>query len=367
MDLNACLNAVDNSTTSLGDLLTSDCRPAARAASQLPMRVQMQHNVARRVTAILTTCSYLRGLLCGRLAMHPSLPQQCLRFAEYLPSKWEVEWLQEAATRQDALCSTLDQESNKSQVWLDGIAHSDLLPIQQTQKRGDRNDAVWSAFKYHNTCSAQSKFVFVPIEPAVGLLRNPFAAPCNQDNNALEVDDRSFVLLATPQLLNDFPGRKFLFDLGTGKSFQSSLLWLVDKYEERGITFDEIWAWEAEETSSHDYWKSVPDQYVAKLHFYNTFASDQTGPEAPLGMIHRTFRHGDLIAVKLDIDNEVLESSIMRKLIDIRHMIAELFFEKHFDAPEMRPYFGQVNTTFAETLLMFNEYRKLGLRLHYWP
>ena len=322
----------------------------------------MQHCGARRVISILIACTFFRGLLCGRLATHSSLPQQCLTFAEYLPSEWEAEWLHEGPTRQDIICSTLDQESNKSTVWLEGIAHSDYIPQMQ-----NRSDAVWSTFKYHDTCSAKSKVVFVPIEPAVGLLRNPFAAPCNQGNNALEVEDRNYVLLATPQLLNDFPGRKLLFDLGTGKSFQSSLLWFIEKYEERGITFDEIWAWEVEETSSHNYWKSVPDEHVAKLHFYNTFASDHTGPGAPLGMIERRFRHGDFVAVKLDIDNEILENSIMRKIIGIRHMIAELFFEKHFDAPEMRPYFGQLKTTFSDTLSMFNEYRKLGLRLHYWP
>ena len=331
------------------------------------MSVKMQHSIATRVIAILTACNYLRGVMCGRLAVHPSLPQQCLKFQEYLPSSWEAKWLQKASTRQDAICSTLDQESNKSQLWLQGIAHPDLMPSYQSKLREDHTDAVWSSFKYHDICSAKKKFVFVPIEPVVGLLRNPFAAPCNQGNDPLDVEDRNFVLLATPQLLNDFPGRKFLFDLGTGKSFQSSLLWFVENYEKRGIMFDEIWAWEADETSSHNYWKTVPDEIVAKLHFYNTFASDQTGPATPLGMIQRHFREGDFIAVKLDIDNETLESNIMSKVPDIRHMIAELFFEKHFDAPEMRPYFGQLNTTYGETLLMFNRYRKLGLRLHYWP
>ena len=48
-------------------------------------------------------------------------------------------------------------------------------------------------------------------------------------------------------------------------------------------------------------------------------------------------------------------------------MIAEMYFEQHFDAPEMRMYFGTLNTTLSDVQQMFKRFRSKGLRLHYWP
>ena len=49
-------------------------------------------------------------------------------------------------------------------------------------------------------------------------------------------------------------------------------------------------------------------------------------------------------------------------------MVAEMYFEQHFDVEEMRPSFGTgLNTTLADVEQMFYEFRSRGLRLHYWP
>ncbi|KAL3132241.1 hypothetical protein ABBQ32_008829 [Trebouxia sp. C0010 RCD-2024] len=270
---------------------------------------------------------------------------RCLRFARYIPSKWESDWLQLSVERELAICDLVNKERSNSELWLSGVLHPDQLIFPQSRNRGDVIDSVWSLYKYHDTCAPKAKVIYVPIEPAVGLLRNPLAAPCNTGSEALDVEDRDYLYLAPPDLTNDYP----------------------EAYSNKGVEFDEIWSWEAEETGPHEYWKSVPDEYVSKLHFYNTYASDETGPAAPLGILHRTFQQGDFVVIKLDIDNEMLESKIMQQLIHVHHMIGELFFEKHFDAVEMRPYFGSLITSYNDTLQMFNEYRKLGIRLHYWP
>ena len=304
---------------------------------------------------------------CARLSALSRTSPNCLKFVQYLPSTWESEWLEKASARQNVICKTLNSEGEQSNVWLSGIGQAAEQESGLDQASIENGNKVWSLYKYQDMCSVKRKLVFVPIEPAVGLLRNPHAAPCNNGKLALDVQDRNFLAVAPTILADDYPGRKLLFDLGTGQSFQSSLLWFVESYATRGIEFDDIWSWEAEETGSHQYWQTVPAEHVHKLHFYNTYASDESGPAAPLGIIERHFRPGDFVVVKLDIDNEVLESSIMKKILDIRHMIGELYFEKHFDAPEMRPYFGELNTTYQETLTLFNEYRKLGIRLHYWP
>ena len=322
-------------------------------------------NRAGLIFVLMTICC--EHCRCARLSALSRTTPNCLKFVEYLPSTWESEWLEKASARQNVICKTLNSEGEQSNSWLSLVRQADGQMSRSDQASIDDGNKVWSFYKYQDMCSVKRKLVFVPIEPVVGLLRNPHAAPCNNGKLALDVQDRNFLKLAPTTLTDDFAGRKLLFDLGTGQSFQSSLLWFVQSYATRSIVFDEIWSWEAEEVGSHQYWESVPAEHVSKLHFYNTYASDETGPAAPLGIIQRHFRPGDFIVVKLDIDNEVLESSIITKILDIRHMIGELYFEKHFDAPEMRPYFGELNTTYEETLTLFNQYRKLGIRLHYWP
>lgn len=292
--------------------------------------------------------------------------QGCLEYIEYLPSEWELEWLNLASSRQNTICATIERESSHSETWLNSIADADVISRNAQTDLSHDLDFVWSFFKYRDVCSWNREEFFIPIEPAVGLLRNPFSAPC-RGSSVLDVQDRNYIFIAPEPLQKFYPGRKLLFDLGTGASFLSSLTWFADSYTRKGITFDEIWAWEAQATPPHEYWQTVPEEYVSKLHFYNTYASDQLSPTAPLGILESRFKTGDFIVVKLDIDNEILENSIMRKVMTMKDKIAELFFEKHFDAPEMQPYFGKLSTTYNDTLTMFHQFRSLGIRLHYWP
>ena len=53
---------------------------------------------------------------------------------------------------------------------------------------------------------------------------------------------------------------------------------------------------------------------------------------------------------------------------ELMAMIGEMYFEQHFDAPEMRPAFGYgLTTKQADVQQMFHGFRSRGLRLHYWP
>ena len=54
---------------------------------------------------------------------------------------------------------------------------------------------------------------------------------------------------------------------------------------------------------------------------------------------------------------------------DVMSMIAEMYFEQHFDALEMRANFKKsgINTTLADVQSLFHGFRSKGLRLHYWP
>ena len=48
-------------------------------------------------------------------------------------------------------------------------------------------------------------------------------------------------------ILSQYPGRKYLFDVGSSY-YSSSMAWLVERYARHGVHFDELWAWEATPT-----------------------------------------------------------------------------------------------------------------------
>ena len=53
---------------------------------------------------------------------------------------------------------------------------------------------------------------------------------------------------------------------------------------------------------------------------------------------------------------------------ELMRMIAEIFFEWHFVAPEMRASFGSgLKTNSADCARGLRRLRDAGLRIHYWP
>jgi hypothetical protein len=134
------------------------------------------------------------------------------------------------------------------------------------------------------------------------------------------------------------------------------------------VLFDEVWAWEmaayqpacAPTLAQHcemswlqqrrgpkssrvcrDYWARVPDEYKGRVHFYNTaFVANVSSPSHPLNIMRGVYKPGDMVVVKLDIDNAPLEISLIEEIENdatLVDMIAELFFEMHYDHPGARP------------------------------
>lgn len=96
--------------------------------------------------------------------------------------------MSEAKQLDSPVCDLMQQDNSSRNAWVQGTAQAN--PPQYT-KQGQ----VWSFFKYRNSCSeiaTSVEFTYVPIEPAVGLLRHPFAHPCGAGNAALEVEDRGY-------------------------------------------------------------------------------------------------------------------------------------------------------------------------------
>ena len=84
-----------------------------------------------------------------------------------------------------------------------------------------------------------------------------------------------------------------------------------------------------------EYWATVPDDYKGRLHFFNTaFDGNLSSASNPLNIIRGLYRPGDMVVMKLDIDNAPLELSVIEAIENDPHgvhMIYELFFEMHYD------------------------------------
>ena len=120
------------------------------------------------------------------------------------------------------------------------------------------------------------------------------------------------------------------------------------------------------------YWSRVPDDYVGRLHFYNTGFDTNTSHAAhPMNMIRAIYKPGDVVIIKLDIDNAELELSVMKEIEDnpdLLRMITEMYFEAHYDHSDMAGDFGLSNgMTLTDVTARFKALRRAGLILHYWP
>ena len=63
------------------------------------------------------------------------------------------------------------------------------------------------------------------------------------------------------------------------------------------------------------YWEEVPPSVLPRLHLYTTPVDNATdSPANPLNIILATSQPGDLVVVKLDVDNAPLELSYMNRI-----------------------------------------------------
>lgn len=296
----------------------------------------------------------------------------CLRFKRYYPSAWEEEWLSKRALYAESICQKMKNDSEHSRTWMNAtwLTHS---PARLTSLSAFNLEVV-SYFEYQDTCNG-SHSTFVPIEPLVGLLRHPSAHPaCNVDEQSIDIEDRSH-LLARPAFSMHLGSqaqrqRHYLFDLGCGTTYTSSIGWFVDKYAQQDVHFDEIWAWEAKATPGADFWESVPQNMSSKLHFYNSFVNaDVHSAASPIQILQEHLADASMIVFKLDIDNEELEEKLVNALAS-RGLLSHLddfYYEEHFNAPEMQAYFGIPSRLWTDTMQRFADYRRQGVHVHYWP
>jgi hypothetical protein len=178
-----------------------------------------------------------------------------MKFTGYHPSPWEQHWFKERQHLQSHpadICARLAEAGEQANAWITTVANSgqrNSPPLKQ--------DTVFSYFTYYDECLHVERRAY--IEPLVGNFRHPAAIPsCPQLTGPPEhIESRDYVLLHgvdQPTSIAMYPGKKYLFDLGTSW-FETSLAWFIDGYAAKGITFDEVWAWEVRPLEPNDYWK----------------------------------------------------------------------------------------------------------------
>ena len=119
------------------------------------------------------------------------------------------------------------------------------------------------------------------------------------------------------------------------------------------------------------YWPLVPDEYVSRLHFYNVgFDSDTTRAAHPINIIRAIYNPGDVIILKMDVNQSELERSVIKELEDnpvLVRMITEMYLCMKYDHTDLEEVFGLDNSrTLTDVIASFKTLRRAGLILHYW-
>eukprot|EP00992_Anisonema_acinus_P011422 TRINITY_DN7395_c0_g1_i3.p1 TRINITY_DN7395_c0_g1~~TRINITY_DN7395_c0_g1_i3.p1 ORF type:complete len:376 (+),score=90.35 TRINITY_DN7395_c0_g1_i3:57-1130(+) len=144
-----------------------------------------------------------------------------------------------------------------------------------------------------------------------------------------------------PQVFDaEFPGRRLIFDCGSGASYGSSLDWFARHYGQEGIVFDEAYAWEAAPLSGRFDVDMPPGVATVVHHRNHPIVTDPANTlDNPVTVLRRVARPGDFVVFKMDIDVPEIELPLLRQLLDdpaLRGLVAELFHEYHFWNPLMK-------------------------------
>ncbi len=241
------------------------------------------------------------------------------------------------------------------------------------------NDSILSYYEIEEDCGNGAVVEYVPIEPLIGFLRHPKTICLDSTN----VVDKGYMFLLNSLLVvpstkkNHLTAKYYLFDLGASTYTQglggASQKWFVDEYRSRGIEFDRILCWEGTQVKPTSIYESYPKDVVDKVSYYNVLAEqDLDAKMSPVRMIKALVKPYDFLVLKIDIDNDPVELSIVQSFIDdptITNLIDEFFFEHHVNKNPVEHYgWGgaakMMNIT--QSYALFNKLRDAGIRAHSW-
>lgn len=270
------------------------------------------------------------------------------------------------------------------------------------------------------------------LEPLTGIARHPYAKcgcvprekfsvnPTSLDYLVLQNLCRRAAETSHPPTLTLPAGRRaprtLFFDLGSGTfsngepvqlgrgnggglgskggSGGPSIPLFAALYKRSCIEFDAIYAWEYSPFSPRRYWKDVPVEMRAKLHFFNVPVESEPHPNGVLALLREAATPDDFVVLKVDVDHSAIEESVVTGIAADPHLaslVDELFFEYHFygephvEGRPFNPYWGvhndtrhgpvptstvpaalRTNATADTALHLMHRLRRRGIRAHFW-
>ena len=270
-------------------------------------------------------------------------------------------------------------------------------------------DQYLSELHYHLSCSYESiprLYIAHKIEPLIGLTRDPLTIcphlPTVPSELYLEgeyaVQSKRFILMGPSAPFNNVLYNQPLFPpwlssarsntrtpqiilLDIGSSYFNSVdgsqpgphigsRWFYEYFRSKSILPDRIIAFEYTPLVPRIAWEQLPWD-VLPIYTLINVGVEEKGKFNPWHILEAIAEPHDYVLVKLDIDQDALEYSLLRQLIQsqkLQSLIDELFYEMHVTVPAMHKYWGTFrNKTLADTYEFFTQIRELGIRMHSWP
>ena len=293
---------------------------------------------------------------------------------------WQEDW-------HNLACPQAIQDKALLLKWIQGtMSNRDVHSNVENME----DQSIFSKYTLRNSCSNTTTYTY--IEPLAVSLRSPFyfCVPVSKDNSEIggpqkyNLFDTQFLMFPSSSEVNlaSSPGtfrRNFFFDLGSTwydegvAGYRDSFKWFKDTYNSRGIVFDRVYAWEAQQTINHlKYWGRIPEDMGTKFAFFNYPASEVIGSSRnPLTHVKLKCRPDDYVVFKLDIDNNQVEEAFIRQILDdpeLHLLIDEIFWENHVSKHPLINAWGSKNVaqTTADSYELFSRLRRTGIRAHSW-
>ena len=357
--------------------------------SRAPERLPRPRNAAADAAYERATVSHILGapacgssFLCG------------FEFVRYEPSALELKWAAQAPSFAGRECAVMESERLDWQAQLEGV----IASSGSTSSLSVGRSPTWSTMVLRDQRTGLEQSV--ALEPLAGVMRDPRpicpGMALQPSVAANGPDSRDFTLLdpafyrhiakslkvdansSKSELRITFPPRAILFDLGATRWDPlkvTGFRWTVESYARFDIDFDAIYAWEASPTTTAAFFGPMPVHLAARTHFYNVPVSRPgsvgAGVADALAVLLSVARPEDFVVFKLDIDADVLEEEIALALLAddaLARRVDDFYFEHHsnthgiMDAP-----WGECVRSLHDSILLFQAFRKRGIRAHSWP
>jgi len=339
--------------------IQKSCLPSADTQQQRSCLLQVQQS--SKVTSIerhaaeLAVVSQFTPAHGNGGNLEATLPGVC-EDDSYSPSAFEQEWCAnaEAWTKDE---TTLCPHLGAKDTWIHENIYGTVGPVASGNRVFSQLCKKGSAPQY--------------LEPLAGVLRDPrvICEPFDE-HNFFGID-----WLVMADYKNYPSGKRVFFDAG-GTRFMDAMRFFVSIYDRRGLTFDEIYAWEAVPQGIEGYWENTPPElrqkWEPKLTFYDgiPITADPNSHENPVKRILEKCKPEDFCAFKLDIDTPSVEFPIIEQLMASpapAAVLDEFFFEHHVHGVmENWGWDKDVNGTFADSYRIFTQLRQMGIRAHSW-